>query len=292
MKTRWLRFSLRTLLLIITAICVWIGIQVNAARRQREAVATITKAGGTVVYDYQNLQLVSPAGITWDDSRLPPGPAWLRHQIGDDYFQTVVAVSFWNLKQRIEKGELAKLPHVTTVLVGGFDAHDGDLVALAEFDRLEVLIFLTNSINGSILKSLPNPNRLRFLYLHGPDVDDAALEPIGNMAMLTDLQIGGVKISDAGVSHLRNLANLEHLALSGDKITDAGLAHLQNLSNLTSLELAWGEITDAGLQQLTTLRKLTNLSLYMTKVSQAGIRSLRAALPTCYIDGPPESQRQ
>src|SRR5262245_63470489 len=96
MKTRWFRFSLRTLLLLIAALCVWLGIQVNAAHRQKEAVAAITKAGGTVIYDYQNLQLVDRAGITWDDSRLPPGPAWLRQRIGDDYFRTVVDVSLWH----------------------------------------------------------------------------------------------------------------------------------------------------------------------------------------------------
>ena len=53
MKSRWFRFSLRTLLLLIAVLCVWLGIQVNAARRQREAVAAIQSAGGSVVYDYE-----------------------------------------------------------------------------------------------------------------------------------------------------------------------------------------------------------------------------------------------
>jgi hypothetical protein len=50
---RWLRFSLRGLLLIVAIFCVWLGIKVNAARRQAEAVAAILKAGGTVNFDYQ-----------------------------------------------------------------------------------------------------------------------------------------------------------------------------------------------------------------------------------------------
>src|ERR1051326_8272874 len=119
MKTRWLRFSLRTLLLLVMALCVWLGIQVNAARRQREAVAVLEKAGATVIYDYQ--VAMPPAGTAWlrrvvnpDRQQLPPGPAWLRQQIGDDYFRTVVSV-FVNLKldrQKAALNELAKLPHV------------------------------------------------------------------------------------------------------------------------------------------------------------------------------------
>jgi len=51
MKSRWFRFSLRTLLLLIAALCVWLGIQVNAARRQKDAVAAILNTGGAVHYD-------------------------------------------------------------------------------------------------------------------------------------------------------------------------------------------------------------------------------------------------
>src|SRR6476659_4651164 len=97
MKSRWFRFSLRTLLLLITALCVWLGIQVNAARRQREAVAAILKAGGRVHYDYEIVPQPWPpktlqTGIYGIDPQAKlPGPAWLRQGIGDDSFRTAVA---------------------------------------------------------------------------------------------------------------------------------------------------------------------------------------------------------
>ena len=52
---RWFRFGLRTLLIFLTVLCVWLGFQVNAARRQHAAVQAILQAGGTVAYDYQTV---------------------------------------------------------------------------------------------------------------------------------------------------------------------------------------------------------------------------------------------
>src|SRR5689334_19583107 len=105
-RMKWLRFSLRTLLLLIAVLCVWLGIQVNAARRQREAVTAILKAGGTVYYDYQFVPLPRPLGSPrgwgsdkqFDKSQSPPGPAWLRQWVGDEYFRTVVLVNFYDAK--------------------------------------------------------------------------------------------------------------------------------------------------------------------------------------------------
>ena len=85
-KRRWFKFSLRTLLVVMTALCVWLGFKVNAARRQKEAVTAIFKAGGTVSFDYQMV----PDGPLYDDFKidtaaLPRGPDWLRHIFGDDF---------------------------------------------------------------------------------------------------------------------------------------------------------------------------------------------------------------
>ena len=44
----WLRFSLRTLLLLTALIASWLGVQYNKAQKQRAAVAAIQRAGGSV----------------------------------------------------------------------------------------------------------------------------------------------------------------------------------------------------------------------------------------------------
>jgi hypothetical protein len=37
-KRCWFRFSLRTLIAVVTVLCIWLGIQVNAARRQPASI--------------------------------------------------------------------------------------------------------------------------------------------------------------------------------------------------------------------------------------------------------------
>ena len=47
-QRRWGRFSLRTMLLSSTIVCVWFGMLASSARRQQEAVEAIRKVYGTV----------------------------------------------------------------------------------------------------------------------------------------------------------------------------------------------------------------------------------------------------
>ncbi len=83
---RFTRISLRTLLILITVFAVWLAVQVNRAKRQREAVAWVKANGGEVVYDWQSDegQLV----FNFNEG-VHPAPQWLRGLVGDEYFQTV-----------------------------------------------------------------------------------------------------------------------------------------------------------------------------------------------------------
>lgn len=80
-----LQFSLRTALVLLTISCVWLGWKVERAREQREAVNAIEMLGGVVQCDWQQIK-PSP--------EQPPGPAWLRRMIGDEFFQEPVSVWF------------------------------------------------------------------------------------------------------------------------------------------------------------------------------------------------------
>ena len=54
----------------------------EAARRQREAVATIEKVGGVVDYDWE----YDEGRTTFLANAHPPGPPWLRGLLGDEFF--------------------------------------------------------------------------------------------------------------------------------------------------------------------------------------------------------------
>lgn len=106
---RWLQYSLRSFLVVVTALAVWLGIVVNRAREQREAVEAIKNVGGEVRYDWQT-ETITPQGITVVGG-VPDGPFWLRQLIGDDYIWKVETVRFpspFTTKEEI----LKSVPHL------------------------------------------------------------------------------------------------------------------------------------------------------------------------------------
>ncbi|HVW37995.1 MAG TPA: hypothetical protein VHB99_11845, partial [Pirellulales bacterium] len=84
-RRRGLQFSLRALLVLITAFGVWLGIRVDHVRRQRNLAAAMEGVNGQPVYDWW---LGGASG--------PPGPDWLRSWLGDEYFQDLAGVMLDN----------------------------------------------------------------------------------------------------------------------------------------------------------------------------------------------------
>jgi hypothetical protein len=79
---RWFQYSLRSFLVVVTALAVWLGVVVNRAREQREAVKAIEALGGDVIYEGED---------PFADAE-PSGPAWLRRVVGNDFFDAVDVV--------------------------------------------------------------------------------------------------------------------------------------------------------------------------------------------------------
>jgi hypothetical protein len=149
-RRRWFRFSLRMLLAVVTVLCVWLAFKVNAARRQKEAVAAILKAGGSIGYDYQTV-LVSghPDWFSVEDHKLPSWPIWLSKMFGKDYLSDIWVASFYNLPRSISESDfaqLSKLPtlrfmYLTNLKIASSDA---DRYRRLRDKDLEVLIGLRN----------------------------------------------------------------------------------------------------------------------------------------------------
>ena len=81
-RRRWLQFSLRGFLVVLTAFAGWLGVIVNRAREQREAVKAIEAMGGTIVYDWHGDHKCSYSKsdgrwhLTFSSKR--SGPTWIR----------------------------------------------------------------------------------------------------------------------------------------------------------------------------------------------------------------------
>ena len=262
-RRRWFRFSLRMLLLVVTVLCVWLGFKVNAARRQREAVMAILKAGGTVTFSYQCVPVRgNPDALSLDPNALPNAPAWLRACLGDDFFRNADevilngrAISEEDLAQPMNLSGLWYL-FLTDVKIVRVDSdnqrliQDADLIGLGQLGELRRLALGKADINGFGLASLVNLKHLKSLNVVNTHVDDSGMESIGRIVPLADLNLGGTRISDSGLKQLRSLTNLKALNLWGTDVSDVGLEYLKVLTNLSDLDLSGTRVTAEGVREL------------------------------------------
>lgn len=224
-KRRWLSFRLRTLPLLLTVGCIWLGWYANSAQRQRRAVAAIEKLGGSVRYDYQ------PTYEDPNPSIPPPGPEWLVKLVGRDYLNSVVCVHCYHDVDAIAD-QVTNLPHFTSFYGAAKFGEFGEPIAQAAFARF---------------KSRPN---MRTLIVIGNNLDDDSLAQISGLTHLEGLQISHGKITDEGLTHLSGMQSLTYLNLDGCQITDAGLRHLKNLASLKRISLCRTQVTRTGVRKL------------------------------------------
>jgi internalin A len=179
---RFLRFSVRGLIVLVLVIGAGLGRIVHDAHVQRDAVAAIRRAGGEVEYD-----------CYWSNgSRVlggePRAPRWLIDLIGGDYFHHITKVEFLTPSSATD----AKLAHV------------------GRLSRLQLLSAnYSPSVSNAGLAHLTRLTNLTFLWLDDTQVTDAGLAHLKGLSKLTQLNLHGSQVTDAGVNELqRALPNL------------------------------------------------------------------------------------
>ena len=93
-KRHWYQYSLRSLLLLTTVVCVgmsWFTVKLRQAREQRETVELIERAGGEVLYDWE----VNSLGERVRHGE-EPAQSWPRRILGNDFFDSAVSVFVWS----------------------------------------------------------------------------------------------------------------------------------------------------------------------------------------------------
>ncbi len=294
-RRRWLQFSLRTLLIAMTLFALWLGVKVHRVRQQKAAVAALeaSDSGNSVCYDYQ----FDRAGKMIPDAS-PPGPAWFRRLIGEDYLRSVRWV---------------RLGQPT----------DADLAQLECLPRLQVLIFRGPLVTDEGLSHLKGLSGMKELTVDNLGMTDAGMAHLKGLHDLERLSLYECRVSDAGLVHLEHLKNLTALRLVGTHVTAEGVNRLSQalpnlkvsgsgfpsapeekgaIAELTELGAlfrcyqssgkVWTvffygpEVTDASLVPLRELRDLKQLTLNSTRVTAKGIEELRAALPALEVFPP------
>ena len=175
-RPRWLQFSLRTLFVVVTVFCIWMGFTAKRARDQRLAVEVLLELGGTVAYEHE----VDGEGNIYDEIGVsfsgiirfvpilqpikrpaPPGPEWLRQLMGDEFFYSVAIIRL--NKSQVNDLSLAairRLPNLNTLVLIGPEITYAELVQLEGLTNLQTLDLRFIKVTGegvfNLQQAFPN----------------------------------------------------------------------------------------------------------------------------------------
>ena len=148
-RRRWFQFRLRTLLIAILVLSLplsWFAARMRKAKRQREAVEAIEKAGGHTGSSFHDF--IARA------STREPERTWLRRLLGDDFFDPV------------SQAYLSK------------NTSDNDLEHLNALTRLRILDLRDSQVTDAGLEHLKGMPNLRWLYLQDTYVTDQGIKKL------------------------------------------------------------------------------------------------------------------
>jgi hypothetical protein len=242
---RYLRFSMRTLLVLMTLLSLWLGYHAKRATDQRAAVRMIRKLGGSVMYDYQ----FAARQAGFQGTAQPGGWLWLRRLIGDEYFQNVISV--YLDRTQVTDDDLiliGRLKEVTLISLGSTRISDAGLEHLRGLPLLHNLNISDTRITAAGLRVLQDPPSLDMLNLNNlKTVDDRALEYVRGLTKLQWLDLGGTSIGPSAPSRLSDLEYLSWLSLERTKVDDSSIPALVQLSYRVHLNLEEAQISGRGL---------------------------------------------
>ena len=261
---RFSRFSLRTLLILVTAACIFLGMKMSKVHKQNQVVDTIGKLGGKVLFKYENKECVSanrPSGF-WSQS-------WLRRITTSNFFREAVKVD-------LSAEHFSENPDLQVT-----DAH---IAILPNAPTLEVILLAhREKISDESLKYIAQLKRLRIITLGSTGVEGRGLRHLVALPKLEGLHLAFLPLSDADILPLASASNLKWINLNHTNISDNGLSTVGKLASLEKLYLNSTEITDAGLTKLYGLSQLRIIMLGNTNVTNKGFDNLQQALPGCKI---------
>ncbi len=219
---RHLRFTLRSLLLALTAVALVFGVWINRGQRQTAAVHAIQRDRAQVSYDYQ-FRNGTWSSTEYDANGASPFPQWLVKALGPDYFHRVIEVHLFKSESL---PHLERLNGLEAVIYRTAHATDDDLRYLAALPELRYIkirptyVFLSDSalpagfghITDQGLERLGAATKLATIDLHMEEVTDAGLNAIGKMPSIQNVNLR-VKCDDTTQTGRDNLRTSRNLAV-------------------------------------------------------------------------------
>jgi hypothetical protein len=207
MNRRYLRFGLRTLLVVVTIAALAGGWLAERMQRRQAAMRTIQAAGGGLHTELtwrqmQTIFLSPPVEVrrTWREILLGD------QQRGIDF-------------------------------TDGRPLADQTLDAVAGISEVKQLSFHGGVLTDDYVTRLAGLRQVETFIASGSPLTDRTAEVVGGWPELKWLELDDTQLTDDAVPHLIKLQDLEVLRIQGTRITDRGFAQLTALKNLKDLTI-------------------------------------------------------
>lgn len=283
-RCRWPAFSLRSLLTVVTGLCVVLGLWASRERAHREQLAAVKSLYETR-FQRGTIDANPLAGISLSYGRRTAGDDALRR--GD---VVTYACIIGGQRSQAEAAAIKHLPTLRAVEASGIGcagATDAEAVEIGKLFSLEWLDLQHTRLTDRGVRCLASLRELRELNLSDTDISGEGFSALSGLHKLEKLDLHHSGFADEGARHLGALDSLRFLDLAQTKIGDAGLKYLSSLPNLNQFELAFTDISDVGLRHLAKLPSLRSLNLVGTKVKGDAFAYFRptGALESVWLDG-------
>lgn len=199
-----IRFSIRTLFLIITAIglvLLPVTLRVHRVRQQYAAIAAVKKLDGFFGKNE------NPAELT---------QVFFINNLNDQQIASIVP-------------HLQKFPKLKQIEIHSWRMTDKSVKNICELTTLEDLFLQDVSVTDASAKRLGQLSKLKRLGLQGDRLSDIGLSELANLQNLEALATSSPQVTDEGICQLSALPKLRQLNIGGTKITDTGLKKLVSM---------------------------------------------------------------
>jgi hypothetical protein len=294
-RRRWYQFSLRTLLVamvVVGTVLGLLGIRLQRARRQQEAVVALGRLEGKLEYvqaettpivlrdfaepwvgrDFFDSVVAAEVDLTLADTTQGQLAAW--NAIGDlpQLKNLQVEYPLRYPRSRFNIGPIHRLSKLRYLKIRDAQIAGDDLLPLSEMPWLESLDLSHCQVADDAWRHLAGLPRLDTLHASYSFVSDEGAAQLARCSHLRHLILTRANITDRGAAEFAAMANLETLILDGTKISDAGCASLAKMENLQTLSICETSVSDTGLASLAASGSLKNLKAERTNASDAGLR--------------------
>jgi hypothetical protein len=166
-RHRLFRFSLKTLLILMTALAVWFGLYTKRLHDRRSAILALE-------------QMDASLGVATG------GPVWLRPLLRDERYFWEVSGVFFNESRQLKDDELQKVMEllkdfndITNVKLAGSQVTDAGLANLrVRSDTLRVLDIRNTAISDDGVRNLIAITALRDIHIQGSAITDAGVSKL------------------------------------------------------------------------------------------------------------------